>query len=339
MGRPRGAHVVSGFSPRRPNLSKSLDLLNFLAAGLLLIAASSACLADVYKCVQKNGSTTFSDIPCVYDANAQRSDQTPTAPPAQPAQSAPPQLTAPAQSAALPVDPTDQTLSSDRSRPSTAQPDEPRNTRFRLMAPVVLALIVILGLWLIVQISHTKSEMSGPKEGQSTETATPSVFSFSVTGRIGRLRYLAFSWATILPMLAVVGLIVLFGGVSALAPSSMGPASILLVAVALIAYFWTSLRVMVLRLHDLNRSGKWVLGLFGVSCIVGAIGGVNSLNGIVIRTLIWIGALLLMLFPGSRGENDYGAPPGANSFWVFVGALIVPVTLVFVAIRAIRLPH
>jgi uncharacterized membrane protein YhaH (DUF805 family) len=100
-----------------------------------------------------------------------------------------------------------------------------------------------------------------------------------------------------------------------------------LLIVALLVYLWTSTRVVVLRLHDFNRSAIWVLALFIGSLVVGGIAGVNSLNTLVVRTLIWMATSTLLLWPGTRADNDYGPALSGRSSkstrpaWTYLGTL------------------
>lgn len=140
----------------------------------------------------------------------------------------------------------------------------------------------------------------------------PGVFGMSMEGRIGRARALAYSFPLLLAM-AIVGIIA-----AVLFPKSMILGSVVLIAGAVYALY-SSVRLMVLRLHDLNLSGKWVLALFGLVAVAGATrspGFVMVAGGIV-----WIGwAIAYCLLPGTDGDNDYGPAPGPNSTLINVGA-------------------
>ena len=140
---------------------------------------------------------------------------------------------------------------------------------------------------------------------------TPPIFGMSTEGRIGRLRYLAYIW----PIMLAAGL----GGILAamLVPRSPVLGVVLLVPVFVIA-FWLMMRLAVMRLHDLNRSGKWIIAVF---VLFAAVGGIGS-NGLllVVSGLFWIGSLAVTCWPGSSSSNDFGPPPGPNTLWVKIGA-------------------
>ncbi|MBI1889842.1 MAG: DUF805 domain-containing protein [Burkholderiales bacterium] len=146
--------------------------------------------------------------------------------------------------------------------------------------------------------------------------AEASVFGLSAQGRIGRLRYMAYFWPT-------MGLLTIAGILSALiapkmAPASLGAGVITLVIVFGILLIWMTFRVMAMRLHDLNRSGKWVLLPIFISAMAGA---TNSPRVIAAASvLFWILSIALMLWPGAEEDNDYGPPAGPNTDLVYIGA-------------------
>ena len=74
---------------------------------------------------------------------------------------------------------------------------------------------------------------------------TPSVLSLSINGRIGRLRYLAYSW----PMMVLSGLAILAALIPK-TPSMVKSGGMLLIplAVLFVLWIWTMLRLMALRL-------------------------------------------------------------------------------------------
>lgn len=138
----------------------------------------------------------------------------------------------------------------------------------------------------------------------SAEEATPPAFGFSMAGRIGRLRYMAYAFPAYVPL--IIGAVLMLKG------------PVFMIA-GLVVTLIMMVRLIVLRLHDLNLSGAWVLlpGAAGMLSING------TATGILLSSVITaLGALAIMLLPGSREENDYGPPPGPNSGLVLVGAAI-----------------
>ena len=147
------------------------------------------------------------------------------------------------------------------------------------------------------------------------ETVTPSVFSLFIDGRIGRLRYLAYSW----PMMVLSGLAIL----AAITPALMKSREMLLIPVGILFLLWflTMLRLMALRLHDVNRSAKWVLALLFLPALGSVLGGPQTVPSF--SSIFWVVSLLLIIWPGSEGYNDYGPPAGPNTALVKVGAGVI----------------
>jgi uncharacterized membrane protein YhaH (DUF805 family)/ribosomal protein L37AE/L43A len=171
-------------------------------------------------------------------------------------------------------------------------------------------------------------EAGGRRESDDElETVTPGALSLSFDGRIGRLRYLAYSW----PIMALSGL----GMVAAVVPKRPGVTWLIpVLCVLMILWFWTSLRLMALRLHDVNRSAKWVLALLLLPGLGYAMGGQQMVP--LCAGVFWIMALLLVVLPGSEGYNDYGPPAGPNTTLVKVGAGIFLVLMAIGVVANIK---
>ncbi|WP_282342416.1 MULTISPECIES: DUF805 domain-containing protein [Pseudomonas] len=121
---------------------------------------------------------------------------------------------------------------------------------------------------------------------------------FSISGRIGRLRYLAWSLVMIFCSLGLLGVAALGSNLSEIVGA-------LLIIVVMIGVAVTSVMIAVQRLHDIGWTG-WLL-LINLIPVVGN-----------------VFALLMLVVPGSEGVNRYGPPPPANSLSVKVisGVLI-----------------
>jgi uncharacterized membrane protein YhaH (DUF805 family) len=125
------------------------------------------------------------------------------------------------------------------------------------------------------------------------ETDDEPLFGLSFEGRMGRMRYflggllflLCFAWASIL---------------AALLPGMLTGA--LLVIGLAFGVVW-SIRLTVLRLHDIGHTGWWVLA-----------------------TLIpWLGqivSIVLLLWPGNGEDNEYGPPPSQEGAKAAVAVLV-----------------
>lgn len=180
----------------------------------------------------------------------------------------------------------------------------------------------------------SKVELSGGAEGVYGATAaagdgydgdswTPPAFGVSLEGRIGRLRGMAFSMLVALPFLVVlVAMAFMFSSNMLVLGIGM--------AVGCALLMWFSLRLMVLRLHDLNRSGKWILLLI---LMMGAAGATQSPTLLMVASgLFWLLQLVIFyLAPGSSGSNDYGPPPDPNTLAVKIGAGL------FIALQALAI--
>jgi uncharacterized membrane protein YhaH (DUF805 family) len=127
---------------------------------------------------------------------------------------------------------------------------------------------------------------------------------FSLTGRIGRLRMLAFSFGALVLFMVVGGILI---GIGAALMGVVG--AIILAVIVIVPLVVLSIAISVRRLNDLNHSGWWVLLSF--------VPFVSMLYG-----------LYVLFAPGSKGSNDFGAAPSPNPTWVTVCALLLPVLFV-----------
>jgi len=139
---------------------------------------------------------------------------------------------------------------------------------------------------------------------------------FTIDGRIGRLRYLAWTLVLTVAMLVASGIIATASFAVATASPTAGVILGSLLGFALfVAMVWVSVQIGVQRLHDLGWSG-WLY-------LLNLVPLVNS-----------IFPLLLLVLPGNAGANQYGAPPPRNSTAVKVLASLwlafIPLMLIIV---------
>jgi uncharacterized membrane protein YhaH (DUF805 family) len=125
---------------------------------------------------------------------------------------------------------------------------------------------------------------------------------FATSGRIGRVRYIAYG----------MGIYLLFGILGALLGMVLGQAGM---AIAWIAIMVVGFMLTIQRCHDFNTTG-WL------SLLV----------------LIPLVNLIFWFIPGTDGENDYGSPTPPNGAGVIVAALIVPILVVVGVVAAVALP-
>lgn len=137
---------------------------------------------------------------------------------------------------------------------------------------------------------------------------------FGVDGRIGRLRFLAYSTGVYLVLGLGAGLLqamliaVAGNGGGAIIVGIIG----LLVLAQLVFYFMFAIQ----RSHDMNVSG-WLS---------------------LILLIPLIGALVFMFAPGTKGPNNYGAPPPPNNAGVYILGLLMPIIGVIGILAAIAIP-
>jgi uncharacterized membrane protein YhaH (DUF805 family) len=148
------------------------------------------------------------------------------------------------------------------------------------------------------------------------ETVTPGAIGFSLQGRIGRLRYLAFS-SLVMLLSAALGVMA-----AIINPVLKHPSTVLLIlagGVLGVLWLWMPLRLMALRMHDVNLSSKWLLALLLLPGVAAAVGGGPQVV-LMCAGIFWVVVLVLSVVQGSEWDNDYGPPPGPNTAMVTVGA-------------------
>jgi len=135
---------------------------------------------------------------------------------------------------------------------------------------------------------------------------------FDLNSRIGRLRYLAYGLGLVL--LCVVPAFI--GGMLMAVSAVLGTVFLGLIYIAMLVL---SIAFGVRRLHDLDKSGWWLL--------------------LMIVPLANLGlAIYLLFFAGTIGENRFGAQPPPNSGWVIAGAVAYIGVIPLGIIAAISIP-
>lgn len=167
------------------------------------------------------------------------------------------------------------------------------------------------------QLAASAPAVVAPAAGATSPYATPQaqvgdalpefgeLRPFGVTGRIGRMRYIAWSLVLIIAALPAMGL-------TALLMSEFPVIGGILFALEIIALAVVSVQIGVQRLHDIGWSG-W-LYLLNFVPFVGS-----------------VFPLLMMVVPGTQGPNRYGQiqPPNSTSVlvmaWISIGTGILAV--------------
>jgi uncharacterized membrane protein YhaH (DUF805 family) len=138
-----------------------------------------------------------------------------------------------------------------------------------------------------------------------------SVRIFGAAGRIGRVRYIAYTVG--LPLL-IVGFAALVGAVldRVLGLGATLPLVIGAYAAVILAYILLTIQ----RCHDFDVSG-WLSIVF---------------------ILVPLAVLLLWMIPGTKGPNRYGPLSEPNSTLAVVGALVLPFVFVAGILAAVAIP-
>lgn len=169
------------------------------------------------------------------------------------------------------------------------------------------------------QMDPYVSPQSAVEASDPAEYAEVKIFSFS--GRIGRLRYLAYSMgmglilSLFLAVMAAITVPIAESTGNEAASFIMGILMIILYVGALVISF----AMVVRRVNDFDNSG-WLSLLMLVPVV-------NIIFGFA-----------LMLVPGSKGRNSYGAPPPPNNGVVVFLASLLPIIALLGILAAIAIP-
>ena len=134
---------------------------------------------------------------------------------------------------------------------------------------------------------------------------------FTAKGRLGRVRYFYYSMLTgVLGMVAIILAALLLS----ISPIIGGIA----IAAIYIAMLVLGVFLIIQRCHDLNKSGWWSLLI-----------------------LVPFAVLYFYFAPGTKGTNQFGAEPPANSKGVIAGAFLLPVAMFVIMgiLSAIAIPE
>lgn len=155
-------------------------------------------------------------------------------------------------------------------------------------------------------------------QGSDNTPYQPKVF--AVHGRIGRLRYLAYGFLSMLISLPIFAIVAAVGVPASTeeGPGALGGIALALMVVVYIALIVYSFIIAKRRFNDINQTG-WLSLLMLVPLV----------NFIV--------ALILIFMPGTKTGNKYGQPPAANNIWVYLGSLIFPIFMIGV-LAAVAIP-
>lgn len=152
---------------------------------------------------------------------------------------------------------------------------------------------------------------------QNLESNQPVEYSeikaFSAKGRIGRVRFIAYSFGFGMLFNIIVALLTVLGmKMSGTVGEDITILGILIVYIAFLVFM---VILSIQRVHDFNTTG-W-------------------LSIIIVLPLI---NFLLWLMPGTETANDYGNPTPPNTTGVILVALIIPIIAIIGILAAIAIP-
>lgn len=148
---------------------------------------------------------------------------------------------------------------------------------------------------------------------EDDDTYQPKMWALS--GRLGRIRYLAYLNITMIMLMLPIGILAAIL-IPSLARNGDGSGTAIIFALY-IPMFAVSIIYAKRRLNDLDHSGWWSILMF--------IPLVNFLIG-----------LYLVFGPGSEGSNRFGKRPNKNPTWLFL-VIILPFMLIGI-LAAIAIP-
>lgn len=146
----------------------------------------------------------------------------------------------------------------------------------------------------------------------------PRVFSFS--GRIGRLRYMAYSFGLSFLLLFFITFATTMMGAMGGGESALGMVSMVIGGVFYIAAIVLSIGFARRRFNDLDKSGWWLLTFL-----------IPLVNLAV--------SIYLLFFPGSDGPNKFGPAPAANSMAVVIVGWAIPVLFILGIVASLAIPQ
>lgn len=136
---------------------------------------------------------------------------------------------------------------------------------------------------------------------------------FGVSGRLGRVRYLAYSVG--INFLVILIIAMLAGAIkAALGDTGAAIGGVLMIAAYVFAFVYAFM-LAIQRAHDFNSSG-WLSLLI----------------------LIPLVSLVFLFIPGTQGPNNYGPPTPPNSTGNVILALILPIIAIIGILAAIAIP-
>ena len=132
---------------------------------------------------------------------------------------------------------------------------------------------------------------------------------FSAEGRIGRVRYIGYTFGL------TIGIALVIGMLGALIGAASPGVAVTVGAIGYIAIVIVQILLTIQRSHDMNVTG-WL-------CLI---------------SLIPLAALVFWVVPGTRGENNYGKQPPPNTMGAVVLACVLPLIFIVGIMAAVAIP-
>ncbi|MBY5791792.1 DUF805 domain-containing protein [Rhizobium leguminosarum bv. viciae] len=133
---------------------------------------------------------------------------------------------------------------------------------------------------------------------------------FSLQGRLGRLRYFLFSVAVI--AIAAAAVFVLTRLLTLVGTRQAFSIVQGLIALTYVLAIIASLCLMVRRLHDFDQSGGWTPSVLVIHLVYGYYDEVDSLIATILTGIFLLAVhLAIILTPGSKNPNRFGEVPGS----------------------------
>jgi len=132
---------------------------------------------------------------------------------------------------------------------------------------------------------------------------------FSAEGRIGRVRYIGYTFGL------TFGIAILIGILGAVAGAASPGVAVTVAGLGYLAIVVVQILLTIQRSHDMNVTG-WL-------CLI---------------SLIPLAALVFWFAPGTRGENNYGKQPPPNTMGAVILACVLPIIVIVGIMAAVAIP-
>ena len=143
---------------------------------------------------------------------------------------------------------------------------------------------------------------------------------FSLNGRIGRLRYFAYSWLYNVLSMVIMGILaaIFFPALVEGDPEAPNGAMLAAMGLLYLPIFFCFIVAARRRLHDLNSNG-WLSLL------------------VLVPLVNFFFAIYLLVWPGTSDTNDYGPRPTSNPVLLILLGLLGPIMIIGI-LAAVAIP-